>query len=152
MHRQFSHEITIDHPPETAIHLFTPKGEEAWVPGWQPEYITPSSGETTVEMVFITREIDEMTYWTCLQWHPDEGHARYFRLTPNARAAFVDVQCRPGGHNTTLVRVAYELHSLSQSGMDYVEGMTQTSFNTMIEEWAALIHASGACASSKARR
>mgnify|MGYP002142650008 CR=1 FL=1 len=35
MSAEFSHEITLALPVEEAFPLFTPKGEERWVPGWR---------------------------------------------------------------------------------------------------------------------
>ncbi len=137
----YTHEITVDRAFGDAIHLFTPKGEEAWVPGWKPSYIFPTSGETREEMIFTTGENDEATFWTCLKWQPDAGHARYFRLTPQSRAVIVDVQCRPENPHRTRVRVTYRMHALTDAGRTFLSGMTQSSFAGMIDEWAGLIGA-----------
>ncbi len=66
MQKHYVHEITVDRPAAAAFPLFTPKGEEAWVPGWKPEYIRPETGETCEEMLFTTGEGEEKTFWTCL--------------------------------------------------------------------------------------
>ena len=139
MHRRYSHEITVDRPLAEAIRLFTPKGEEAWVPGWMPEYVTPATGETREEMIFITRDGEETTYWTCLRWRPEDGHARYLRLTPDSRVAFVDVRCRTDGRDRTRVRVAYEIEALSEAGRAYLDAMTPETYRDMIEGWAQSI-------------
>ena len=85
MQRDYAHEITVDLPPDEALPLFTPKGEEDWVPGWQPAYFRPPTGETCQGMVFTTEHDGETTVWTCVAWQPDRGHARYFRVTPGSR-------------------------------------------------------------------
>ena len=139
MFRQHTHEFTLDRPPSDALPLFTPKGEEAWVPGWQPHYISPATGETAKEMLFVTHHGDETTYWTCMDWQPEEGHVRYLRLTPGTRAGFVDVQCLDEGKNTTRVRVTYQMHALSAEGRAQLEQMTEDSFASMIDGWKQLI-------------
>ena len=116
MQTEFHHEIRIPFAIGAAFPLFTPKGEELWVPGWKPDYISPASGETCEEMIFATDNGNESTLWTCLQWRPDQHHVRYLRITPGSRAAFVDVRCLPDGPVRTLVRVSYAHVALSESG------------------------------------
>jgi hypothetical protein len=139
MRKTFAHEIAIRLPVDEAFPLFTPKGEEAWVPGWEPDYVSPPDGTTVEEMVFVTRN-HETTYWTCLKWEPDLWHARYLRLTPDSRVAFVDVLCRPEGDGNTIVRVAYTFVPLTDHGREHVEAVTRESFAASIDGWADLIH------------
>ena len=139
MHRDYSHEITVYRPFSEAIQLFSPKGEETWVPGWNPNYIVPSTGETREEMIFTTGDGEETTFWTCLKWQPKRGHARYFRLTPQSRVGIVDVQCQTEGSDRTRVRVNYQMQPLSSAGHSYLDAMTQSAFVSMIDEWASLI-------------
>jgi hypothetical protein len=143
MYVKRAHEITIDRPLEDTLPLFTPKGEEAWVPGWEPEYIAPETGQTCREMLFVTNHGDETTYWTCLSWQPDDGHVRYLRLTPESRVGFVDVQCRAEGSNRTRIRVAYELHALTDAGRTYLGNLTQSTCVDMIDGWARSIKKTG---------
>src|SRR5436305_397346 len=35
--------LTVDLPPAEAYELFTPRGEERWVPGWRPRF--PAAGD-----------------------------------------------------------------------------------------------------------
>ncbi len=139
MQKHYVHEITVDRPAAEAFPLFTPRGEEAWVPGWEPTYIRPETGETCAEMLFTTGEGDEKTYWTCLSWQPEKWHVRYLRLTPASRVAFVDVQCQPVGPERTQVRVAYEVVALNDHGRSYLENFPQSSFAKSIDEWSSLI-------------
>ena len=139
MRTEFHHEIRIPLAIGEAFPLFTPKGEELWVPGWKPDYISPASGETCEEMIFATDHGNESTLWTCLQWRPDQHHVRYLRTTPGSRAAFVDVRCLPDGPVRTLVRVSYTYVALSESGRAAIASMSRGSFSAMIDEWATLI-------------
>src|SRR5688500_10788176 len=105
MQSEFSHEIAIGLPVVEAFPLFTPKGEEAWVPDWRPQYLSPLSGETAEEMLFRTGSGADTTIWTCLKWEPEVSHVRYLRVTPASRVAVVDVRCRAEGAARTVARV-----------------------------------------------
>ena len=139
MRAEFNHEIQIDLPVEEALPLFTPKGEELWVPGWRPRYISPPSGETREEMLFVTEAEGETTVWTCLRWQPAQGHARYLRVTPGSRISFVDVSCRAHGPSRTVARVSYEHFALTAEGQAFIGKLSPASFTEMIDGWAGLI-------------
>lgn len=141
MRAEFRHEIALDLPAEEALPLFTPRGEERWVPGWQPHYIAPASGETCEEMLFTTDMPGEITYWTCLKWQPAAGHARYLRITPGSRISIVDVTCRADGPFRSLVSVSYEHFALTQHGKAYIEAISPASFEQAINGWVDLIEA-----------
>jgi hypothetical protein len=150
MHAEFCQEIGIRFPVEKTFPLFTPKGEEMWVPGWRPEYLSPTSGETAEEMIFRTGNGDEETLWTCLKLRPDEWHVRYLRVTPASRVAFVDVRCSPDGPMATRVRIAYSYLALSDAGRRLIGAMSKLSFAAMIDEWATMInHHDGAAKTQK---
>lgn len=138
---EFSHEISVPLPVEQAFPLFTPKGEEAWVPGWNPTYVSPPSGEAGQEMIFTTGTGADFTLWTCLQWQPETWHVRYQRSTPGSRVAFVDVRCKPLGPGATAVRVSYAYAPISEAGAAFIAAITPDSHAAMIEEWVRLIDA-----------
>lgn len=138
--RTFSHDITIRLPIDRAFPLFTPKGEEDWVPGWQPDYISPADGTTGAEMLFTTGTGKDKTYWTCMQWEPEQHHTRYLRITPEARVAFVDVRCAALSDTETTVTVAYSFAGLSKAGQAFIDATTPEYFAAMIDEWEILIH------------
>jgi hypothetical protein len=144
MKAEFVHEITVDLPVDQAFTLFTPKGEEMWVPGWRPEYLSPASGETVEEMLFRTGSADETTIWTCLKYEPELRHARYLRVTPASRVAIVDVRCRPDGPDRSVARVSYAFVALTEAGAQFIAAVTAESFAASIDEWALLIRVSSA--------
>jgi hypothetical protein len=139
MRKAFSHEFAVDLPVDEAFPLFTPKGEEDWVPGWKPDYFAPEDGETREEMLFATGAGAERTWWTCLSYEPEARHVRYLRLTPDSRAAFVEVTCRARDTHSTLVTVGYDIQSLGPSGEAHIASMTGEAFAGMIGEWPGLI-------------
>lgn len=121
--------------PADALPLFTPKGEEAWVPGWAPRYIDPADGETTEGMIFSTS--DDSVWWTCLRWSPP-AEARYLRLTPGFKAARVAIECTPQGQGSR-VAVTYDWHALSAAGAAEIAAITSAGFAAEIDGWRALI-------------
>jgi len=137
----FSHEISVPLPPDRAMGLFTPKGEEDWVPGWRPNYVSPPSGETCQDMIFTTGAGHDLTIWTCLAWSPEAGRVRYLRNTPSSRIAFVEVICAADGPARSTVRVSYRFIALTPEGAAYVATITDTSFAADIAEWQVLIEA-----------
>ena len=137
--KRYSHEITVDRPVADAFPLFTPRGEENWVPGWKPNYFAPEGGETKKDMLFATGEGAERTWWTCLDWQPEQHFVRYLRLTPGSRAAFVEIACRARDAETTLVKVSYDIQTLGAPGDCYIADMTDEKFAGMIGEWPRLI-------------
>lgn len=143
MRAEFQHEIGVDLPVGEALPLFTPKGEELWVPGWQPRYISPATGETREEMVFTTEDDGQTIFWTCLKWQPAAGHARYLRIVPGSRISFVDVLCRADGPSRTRVCVSYEHFALTEQGKQYLETISPASYAESIDGWTELIAAHG---------
>ncbi|WP_144223302.1 SRPBCC family protein [Mesorhizobium amorphae] len=139
MRRNFRQEIHVTLPVDEAFLLFTPKGEEAWVPGWSPDYILPATGETGKDMIFRTGSGEEATIWTCLDWQPERHHVRYLRTTPALRVAFVQVDCCGADDNGTRVAVSYDYVPLTAKGQDMVARMTQETFSADINGWSVLI-------------
>lgn len=139
MRKRYRHEIVVRRPVDSAFPLFTPKGEEDWVPGWTPDYFAPENGETGKDMLFATGEGSERTWWTCLEWEPERHRVRYLRLTLDNRAAFVAVECHARDAEATTVTVTYDIQTLGRKGDDYLAAMTDVAFAEMIGEWAGLI-------------
>lgn len=132
---RFAHAFDLPLTPEAAMPLFTPRGEEAWVPGWAPRYVDPPGGETRVGMIFATGE--GAVWWTCLHWDP-AGEARYIRLMPGHRAARVRVRCTPAPGGCR-VAVAYDWFGLDAAGKAAVAAITDAGFAAEIDGWRALI-------------
>ena len=138
--REFAHDFPLPLPPDQALPYFTPRGEEAWVPGWSPRYVWPESGATCTGMVFETGTGEARTIWSCLTFDRDRHHARYLRVTPALHSVLVDVRCHPAPGGTG-VRVAYRYHPLTRAGADLVAAMTDDGFATEIDGWRALVMA-----------
>ena len=137
-------------PAERAIGLFTPKGEEAWVPDWNPRYIWPQTGETRREMLFTTGAGADSVIWTCLAWEPDLGHARYQKIMAPALAIFVDVRARPTQNGRSSVTVTYSYAPLSPEGERAVADIDQDAHRAALARWPGMLLEAGLLAASEA--
>jgi hypothetical protein len=138
---QSRHTITLPLPVDRAFMLFTPAGEEHWVPGWQPRYLDPSDGTTRAGMVFTTGEGDDYTVWHLADFDREATRSRYVRATPASRSGFVQVQCRALSPERTEVTVDYDLTALTPGAEATLEAYAGKAFEGMIEDWARRIEA-----------
>lgn len=121
-----------------AIRLFTPEGEQAWVPGWNPKYATgePSEAPGTV---FTTTAHGVHTIWVIVEIDRSGGSANYARVTPRHHAGLVRVQCvdsRPG-HST--VRVSYDVSLLGDHDSSGFDTYAPERFAEMMRAWSEAI-------------
>lgn len=99
--------LTVDLPPSEAYDLFTPRGEERWVPGWRPRFPDPAD-----DTVFETDAHGEVTTWLTLEREPAR-RIRYARVTPGSRAGTVTVALDGPAEGPTEVEVTYVLTALT---------------------------------------
>jgi hypothetical protein len=125
---KYTGSITVPLPPKQALTLFTPEGERAWVPGWDPQHLS--------DTVFTT---DHAT-WVVLDAPP--GAVRYARVTPGHHAGTVEVHCRPAG-NTTEATVTYDLTPLAPGALDQFAA----GYDAMLADWEKRI--ADACTTSR---
>lgn len=107
--------ITVALPPSQAFVLFTPRGEERWVPGWQPRFPVPTDDDTTPGTVFETAAGGELTIWVVLDREPGRRMS-YARVTPGSRAGTVSVTLDDNADGGSTVEVTYVLTALSPDG------------------------------------
>ena len=125
--------ISVLLPPDRAADLFTPEGERAWAPGWDPQYAS--------DTVFTTDHDGTHTIWVTLDAGPRTR--RYARVTPGVRAGTVEVRCEPDGEHTR-AHVTYELAALGpQARLDTFAA----HYPEMLAEWERRI--ADACATSR---
>ncbi len=133
MNRQtLSGTVEVPLPPDEAISLFTPSGERAWAPGWDPQF--PSGEDTSPGTTFTTHE--GRTFWVIADRTP--ASMRYARITPGVHAGTVEVRCEPAG-DATRAHVTYELTGLADPVT--VDHFAE-DFPAMLAEWERLIAAS----------
>lgn len=141
-HRLVSHTIRLPAPADACQRFFTPAGETLWVDGWQPRYLHPADGRTVEGMVFTTGSGDALTFWSLADYRSTpEPYARYTRVTPASRSAFVEVRCTPVGSSETDVEVRYSLTALTPQGEADLADFEEAPFVRMIEGWRERIEA-----------
>ncbi len=126
-------------PPAQAFVYFTPDGERLWVPGWEPAYLHPLSGEQEPGAIFTTVHGGEDTLWMVLRLAPAEGIAEYARVTPGSRRGLVNVSLAATGHDTTRATVSYDLTSVSPAGDEVLGAMTEAAYGEMLADWQRMI-------------
>jgi hypothetical protein len=132
-------QLTVELPPEQAFHLFTPRGEERWVPGWSPRFPVVAADDTTPGTVFETEANGRITTWLVVERIPGRL-VRYARVTPGVSAGTVTVGLADAG-GTSDVTVTYDLTALAPSAEESLRGFA-ARYQQMLGEWAAAIAAS----------
>jgi hypothetical protein len=137
--RQHAFQLPI--PAPRALQLFTPEGEKAWVPNWNPRFLHPSDGAPEIGAVFVTQSDSDTseTIWLVLEHDRSVGQLSYARISPTSRLARVDVSVTAESDRSCRVCVAYEYTALSEAGNTYLMGFTQEYFRSYIDSWRVLI-------------
>jgi hypothetical protein len=114
--------------------LFTPLGERAWAPGWNPELL---SGSEQRGSVFRTRGHDQReTTWIVAEYRADETRVSYARLAQGSNMGMVDVSCRDGATGGTDVTVRYTLTGVTPEGEGFVrEFLSAAHYDHFMAEW-----------------
>lgn len=126
-------------PAERAFGLFTPRGEMEWVPGWDPDFREPASGELELDQVFTTQVGGESTIWTVVALDRDAFDVQYLRTTPGSRVARVHVSLEDTVDGCR-VRVRYLCTALSASGAELLDEFAR-GFDAMLEGWRTMTSA-----------
>jgi uncharacterized protein YndB with AHSA1/START domain len=129
--------FTVALPPDEAFTLFTARGEQAWVEGWQPRFPAPTPDDTTPGTVFQTGAHDETTTWIVIDSEP--GHTiRYARVTPTSRAGTVTVTLTPEAPQQTTVEVTYQLTPLTDAAKPGLDHFAET-YPAYLASWEKAI-------------
>ena len=103
--------IQVDLPPDEAFRLFTPRGEQDWVHGWQPRFPAPTPDDTEPGTVCETHANGQHTIWVVTSRDPGK-RISYARVTPGEQAGIVTVTVTATGGSSE-VEVIYQLTALS---------------------------------------
>jgi AcrR family transcriptional regulator len=110
-HRRLTGHIQVDLPPHEAFRLFTPRGEQNWMIGWQPRFPAPAADDTEPGTVFETDAHGQRTIWLVLEREWDKAIS-YARVTPDDNAGTVTIVINSAGNHSE-VEVTYELTALT---------------------------------------
>lgn len=135
-------------PCARVFALFTPLGERAWAPGWDPEIL---SGREERGSVFRTHAHDAETLWIVTDYQPDRGRVSYARLKAGSNFGLVDVACRDTG-TASEIEVRYTLTGVSPAGEAFVrEFLTDDHYDAFMREWQRALTAVLSAPSEPAR-
>ena len=126
-------------PAVRAIDLFTPEGERAWVPGWDPRYPAGRSGEDP-GTVFVTDSDGIETTWVVMEIDRQKATAAYVRITPGQHAGIVRVACADTANGNCTATVTYDMTLLGDDA-SALDAYAERSFERMLQEWSSAIAA-----------
>jgi hypothetical protein len=136
---RLSGRIRVGLPPDEALRLFTPRGEQDWVAGWSPRFPVPTTDDGEPGTVFETDAHGATTTWLVLARQAGR-HISYARVTPGARAGTVTVEVHGKGDHSE-VEVTYALTALNGAAVpglrEFADGYPAflRSWQDAIAEW-----------------
>ena len=136
--RRLTGSIRVGLPPDEAFRLFTPRGEQDWVTGWQPRFPAPAPDDTEPGTVFETDAHGQRTIWLVLdrQWGK---RISYARVTPGDRAGTVTITINPAGSHSE-VEVTYQLTALTGPARHKVREFAD-AYPAYLQSWQDAISA-----------
>jgi hypothetical protein len=114
MRHQWSGTLILSLPPEQAFVAFTPRGESAWAPEWEPVFHGPADDDSAPGTVFEVIHGHSRTVWQVVD-RRDSSYLRYARTTPGLSAGTVTVELTPEGPGSR-VDVTYRMTALTAHG------------------------------------
>jgi hypothetical protein len=124
IHTEETFEFTVAAPPDNVAPLFGADKERAWAPGWDPQFIWPSTAMDREGMVFTVAHGDKNVVWVSTLFDPRTGHCQYVYVIPDVVVTVIALQWNPQGTNTH-VTVKYDRTALSVAANPIVQGMAE---------------------------
>jgi hypothetical protein len=131
--------FTLPMPPEAAFGFFSPLGEIAWVPGWDPELIHPPGVAWERGLIFRTREERGDAIWVVTALDRDRHEVEYYRVEAGRYVARVNVRCSATADGRTDVRVTYTFVGLSEVGNQDIAAMSEAAYDDKMRRWQGWI-------------
>ncbi|MEE8332008.1 MAG: SRPBCC family protein [Acidimicrobiia bacterium] len=135
MRRKASGRFELPISAAEAIDYFTPEGERAWVPDWNPIYPTGDPSESS-GTVFTTSAGGVDTVWVVHRVDRVGYSSAYSRITVGHHAGTVHVRCEDLGSGRCAVAVEYDMTLLPGSDPSELDAYDEPSFAGMMDEWA----------------
>lgn len=112
-------QFTLNLVPDKAFHLFTPRGERAWAPGWEPSFPVPTEDDSAPGTVFETSAHGIRTIWVVAE-SARPHRIRYAQIRPEERAGTVEVTLAEAVYGSE-VTVTYHLTPLTGAAHEELE-------------------------------
>jgi len=126
-------------PRDHAFRLFTPRGEQDWVPQWKPHFPAGAVDDTAPGTVFETRAHGQSTTWVVVD-STSGRRIRYARVTPQVDAGTVTVTL-DDVNGQSEVTVSYELTTLSDAANAHLHAFA-AQYPAFLQSWEQDIAAS----------
>jgi hypothetical protein len=137
--REFEGGLTVEGPLHQVFPLFSPEGERAWVPGWDPELLHPRDTPWAEGQIFRTREERGEAIWIVTRLQRSDYRVEYHRVEPGRYVARVRVACADAGAGVTVVLTSYAFLGLSEAGNQDIASMTEEDYAQKMRRWKGWI-------------
>jgi hypothetical protein len=119
-----------------ALRLFTPTGEKAWAPGWDPRFPVPTEDDSEPGTVFEVVHGDVQSVWMVCRSEPGRL-IQYARVFPGRTAGTITVTlvAAPAGSVAT---VDYDLTALTAEGAEEIAELAD-GYEAYLAGWARAI-------------
>jgi hypothetical protein len=128
-------------PVDRAFPLFSPRGEEVWVPGWKPEILHPAGATWEEGLVFRTYDDGVDVVWFVAKLDHAAHRVTYHRVERGRAAVTVTVACDAVDASSTEVKVRYVFVGISDDGNAQIRALTQEAFAGKMQKWGEMIAA-----------
>lgn len=125
-------------PRDHTFRLFTPRGEQNWVPQWKPHFPAPAVDDTAPGTVFETQAHGQTTTWVIVD-STSGRRIRYARVTPQVDAGTVTVTLEDVNGQSE-VTVTYELTTLTDAANAHLNAFA-ARYPAFLRSWEDAIAA-----------
>jgi hypothetical protein len=131
--------LVVGAPIEAAFALFSPLGERAWVPGWEPEFIHPAGSAWEPGLVFRTHTEHGEALWVVAALDRLAHKVEYLRFEAERYVVKLRVACSVRSRQVTDVRVTYMFIGLSDVGNEEIASMSPDAHAERMLKWQGWI-------------
>jgi hypothetical protein len=127
---------TINAPPSEVFPLLCPVREAEWLDGWRYTMLFSASGLVEQGAVFSTPgEGEADTVWVVTKHNPVQRVVEFTRFTPDSRVCVLLIALTPDGLDRSFVDVDYTYTSITPTGREFVDGLTEEEFRRDVVFW-----------------
>jgi hypothetical protein len=131
-----SYQQKINASSSTVFSLICPVREAEWLYGWDYALVYSESGVAEEGCVFTSSQKGEKdTIWLITRRDEDKKEIEFARITPESRAAKLNVSVEDADDGNSLVNITYVITALNESGNSFLEALTEAKFNENMKFW-----------------
>ena len=131
-----SYRQKINASSSTVFSLICPVREAEWLYGWDYALMYSESGVAEEGCVFTSSQKGEKdTIWLITRRDEDKKEIEFARITPESRAAKLNVSVEDADNGNSLVNITYVITALNESGNSFLEALTEAKFNENMKFW-----------------